>query len=121
MQIDLERFRRNNPDELQPPRPKRRPRRTAGDWFLKGPIPGKWLQCAAGLPGRALHVGLAVWVAAAMDHSNRAKLTRRHLSRFAVPYDAGRRGLTTLEKAGLVYAERHPGRCPVVTLLEPPK
>jgi hypothetical protein len=121
MRIDLEQFRRNTPDELQSPKQKRRPRRTSVDWFLKGPIPGKWIEAAASLPGRALHVGLAVWVAAVMDHSNRARLTRRHLARFAVPYDAGRRGLLVLERAGLVYAERHTGRCPVVTLLEPPQ
>jgi hypothetical protein len=118
MIFDLDRFRRNSPEELQPPTPKRRPRRSTGDWFLKGPIPGKWLEQAASLPGRALHVGLAVWLAAAMDHSNRAKLTRRHLARFAVPYDAGRRALLVLERAGLVSVERHTGRCPVVTILE---
>jgi len=122
MCLDLEKFRRTSADQLQPPKPKRRrPRPATGEWFLKGPIPGRWLQRAASLRGRALHVGLAVWLAAAMKRSNRAKLTRRHLARFAVPYDAGRRGLITLERAGLVYAERHTGRCPLVTLLEPPR
>ncbi len=119
MCLDLERFRRTNPDQLPPPKPRRRcPRPTHGEWFLKGPIPGRWLKRAASLRGRALHVGLAVWLAAAMRRSNRVKLTRRHLARFGVPYDAGRRGLIALEQAGLVFAERHPGRCPLVTILE---
>jgi hypothetical protein len=117
--FDLERFRRTHPDQLQPPKAKRRrPRPTTEEWFLKGPIPGRWLKRAASLPGRALHVGLAVWVAAAMKQSNRAKLTWRHLARFGVLHDAGRRGLLALERAGLVFAERHTGRCPVVTILE---
>jgi hypothetical protein len=116
--LNLEQFRRTSPDELQPPKRRRRPRPVRHEWFLKGPIPGQWLKRAASLPGRALHVGLAVWLAAAMRRTNRAKLTRRHLARFAVPYDAGRRGLIALESAGLVFAERRPGRCPLVTILE---
>ncbi len=35
----------------KPPRPR------AGDRFLKGPIPMRWLERAAQQPGRALHVG----------------------------------------------------------------
>lgn len=74
---------------------------------------------AATLPGRALHVALAVWHGAALAKTNRVKLTGKLLGRFAVKVGAARRGLQLLERAGLVAVERPGrGRCPVVTLID---
>ena len=122
--IDLEQFRAKRDGGPWPatperkPKAKRPPRHRPGDWFLKGPIPGPWLSLAAKLPGKALHVGLALWCAAGMVKGNRLKLTSDQLRPFGVGYDAGHRGLAALERAGLVTVDRHRGRCPVVTICE---
>ena len=48
----------------QAPRRARLPRPAKGEQYLGGPIPAGWLGRAAGLPGRALHLGIALWFAA---------------------------------------------------------
>jgi hypothetical protein len=35
--------------------------------FLKGPVPLAWLQAAARLPGRSLHVGMVLWYVAGLS------------------------------------------------------
>lgn len=115
--LDLDTFRAKPNDRPQPARLKRLPRHQPQEWFFKGPIPGDWLQRAAALPGRALHVGLAVWHAASLERSDEARLTGRLLSRFGVQPDAGRYGLAALERAGLVAVVRHRGRCPIVSIV----
>ncbi len=92
-------------------------RHSRGSWFLKGPIPGDWLSQAAALPGKSLHVGLALWYLVGLNKQRGVTLTRAVLAKFAVMPDAGRRGLQQLEDAGLVVVQRHSGRCPRVTLL----
>ena len=42
----------------------RLPRPKAGERFLKGPIPMDWLSAAARLPGKSLHVAIAIWLCA---------------------------------------------------------
>jgi hypothetical protein len=96
----------------RPPRPKR------GEHFLKGPISWSWLARAARLPGKALHVGVAVWRLAGMKKAATVSLSLSGLrDEVGVERDAARRGLEALEKAALVHVERHTGRCPRVTLL----
>lgn len=102
----------------QPPKPKHLPRHKRNEWFLKGPIPGRWLGKAAQLPGKSLHVALAIWHEAAMKRCREAKLTGAALANFGVLPDAGRRGVISLEMAGLISAERHRGRCPHITILD---
>ena len=87
---------------------------------VKGPIPGEWVSRAAKLPGRVLHVGLALWFLAGMEKCRTVKPTWRIWRRFSVSPDTGRRGLAELERAGLVSVDRHPGRCPLVTIREWP-
>ena len=99
---------------------KKPPRPRAGDRFLKGPIPMRWLERAAQQPGRALHVGIALWFFAGLTKSGKIRLSLSRLSRLGLDRHAGSRGLRALEAAGLVAVERHPGRAPRVTLLEVP-
>lgn len=94
----------------QPPRPE--------GLFLKGPIPWDWLSLAAGLPGHALHVALALWFRAGIERSVRVRLTRKVLSMLGVSRFSGYRGLKALEEAKLVEVERHVGRCPLATIKE---
>ena len=58
--IDLEKFRLTA--DIEPRSHSLAPRRRKSDsaWFLRGPIQGDWLSRAAALPGRALHVALAI-------------------------------------------------------------
>lgn len=63
-----------------------------------------------------MHVALAVWHLSDLEKRDEVTLTWRVLDRFGVTPDAGARGLTVLEKAGLVSVQRHRGRCPVVTI-----
>ena len=65
--------------------------------------------------------GLAVWYLAGVEKSRPVKPTWDTWQRFGLSPDAGRRGLAALERAGLVAVDRHPGRCPVVTILESEK
>ena len=115
--LDIDQFRVQQGDQLLFGKVKRQPRYKGRRWFLKGPIPGDWLHRAAILPGRALHVALALWYLAGLERRQHVKITWRVLDRFGVSPYAGRRGLAALECAGLVNVERHTGRCPVVTLL----
>jgi hypothetical protein len=116
--LDLDQFRANRKGDLRPAKCTRAPRHKAGEWFLKGPIPGEWLTRAAGLSFRALRVGLALWYLAGMTKRRAVKPTWDTWQRFGLSPDAGGRGLIALEQAGLVAVDRSPGRCPVVTILE---
>jgi len=70
------------------------------------------------LPGRALHIALAVWFLAGIKRVPTIALSTSALSSFGVDRYAAYRGLKALEGAGLVSVIRHVGRLPVVTLLD---
>jgi hypothetical protein len=91
-------------------------RRQRGRWFLKGPIPGAWLEKAARLRGKSLHVGLAIWFRAGLTGKNEVTVPRKVKERLSLKSDAFRRGLAQLEKAGLVSVVRLKGRPAQVTL-----
>ncbi len=113
--LDLETFRLTKSNTL--PQEGNRLRQRDRTWFVKGPIPGDWLEQAAAQPGKALHVALALWYLAGLQKSDQVTLTRKPLRLFSVLPDSGRRGLAALEKAGLVQVNRRNGRCPRVTIL----
>jgi hypothetical protein len=96
------------------------PRHAPGQPFLKGPIPLVWLSQAAGLPGKALAVALALWYAAGLTRGATVLLSRGVLRLFHVGRHAAGRALANLERSGLVAVERRRGRCPQVTLLPSP-
>jgi hypothetical protein len=97
---------------------KKPPRHKPGDKFLKGPVPLAWLCSAGRLPGKALHIGVALWFLAGMKNTRSVWLTSTVLQLFGVDRNAKRRALVWLEEAGLIIVERHPGRNPLVTLLD---
>ncbi|QDU21264.1 hypothetical protein [Urbifossiella limnaea] len=110
---------RLDPADFPPPTTPPRPR--PGVKFLRGPIPMDWLTAAAALPGRALAVGLVVWFLAGCERRRTVAATLSRLAALgAGTRAAARRGLAALEAAGLVAVERHPGRSPVVTILDAP-
>jgi hypothetical protein len=95
---------------------KRVPRHRGGEWFLRGPIPGNWLTLAASLNVRALRVALAIWCEAGMRRASTVRLTLPMRERFSVARLG--RGLSVLERAGLVKVKRRKGCLPEITILE---
>src|SRR5262249_13109563 len=53
------------------------PRHKQGEHFLRGPIPLKWLTMASSLPGKALHVALAIWYGSGLRKSAMVPLSRK--------------------------------------------
>lgn len=86
--------------------------------FLRGPIDLNWLEVAAKLPGKALAVGLVVWLLVGLKKTDTVTVTRTALSLLNVGRKGGYNGLEALESAGLIRVDRHRGRCPVATVLD---
>jgi hypothetical protein len=83
-----------------------------------GPIPLEWLLQAARLPGRALHVGLALWHQAGLVRTSQVALSMKLMRSMGVGRCAVYRGLHALEDAELVAVARQRGRKPQVTILD---
>lgn len=114
--IDVDRLRLHKGTTTASKRP---PVPGKGERFLKGPIPLRWLEAAAVLPGRSLHAGIALWYAAGLTRSASVPLSNISGLRFGLDRNAKYRALDWLEKAGLVSVERKLGRAPVVTIMLP--
>jgi hypothetical protein len=96
----------------RPPRHRRRER------FLKGPIPWAWLDRAGQLPGRALAVGLILWLKAGMAGKRTVRLCQSRPDGLGLNQDSTRRGVRALERAGLIMVQRRPGQGLEITLLD---
>ena len=94
------------------------PRHRTGEWFIRGPIPGWWLGAAAKLPGRTLHVAMAIWLEVSLAKKPRAILRNKTLKHFGVSRKAAYASLKRLENAGLIRVDRHNGRLPRVTICD---
>ena len=78
-----------------------------------------WLQQAALLPGKGLHVGLLLMVSANYAQSPSVLLTPYPLRRFGVSRDASYAALGRLDNAGLIQVRRTRGSMPRGPLLDP--
>lgn len=76
-----------------------------------------WLSTAARLPGKSLHVAIAVWFTASLNKSATVPLSNLAGLPFGLDRNAKYRALAWLEEAGLIEVERKLGRAPIVTLL----
>jgi hypothetical protein len=90
------------------------------DPFLRGPVPWHWLCEAANLPGKALHVGLALHFLSGVRKAVKVPLTTRVLGELGVSRQRARDALARLEGAGLVRVERQPGRIHQIEILSRP-
>jgi hypothetical protein len=106
-----------DPPAEWPPPPAKPPRHRPGEPFLKGPIPWAWIARAAGLPGKALAVGLVLWREAGCRRARTVPLRLSAAAALGMHRDTAKRGLRALERAKLVTICRRPGRCPDVTIL----
>ncbi len=86
--------------------------------FIKGPIPLEWIQAAARLPGRSLHVGLVLWYLAGVRRSKQGPISYTVASHFGLSRHVVYRGLAWLEEAGLITVLRKHGRRLGFTLME---
>lgn len=109
---------RMDPSERPKAKQSRRvPRHKAGQWFIKGPIPGAWVREAVRHSVGA-RVAYVLWYLAGVTKCATVIPTHADWDRFGISRYVGRRGIDSLEDAGLVRVDRHRGRCPIVTLLD---
>ena len=87
--------------------------------FIKGPIPVAWLSQAAALPGKALHLGLAIQWLTGVNKGAPVKVSKKALAHFCISVDAYRDGLKRLEAAGLIAVTRLPGQSHFVRVVQP--
>jgi hypothetical protein len=87
------------------------------DRFLKGPISWPWLQTAMKLPGKALAIGLMLWLQHGITNKATVLFCLSRADREGIPTSTARRAIRELEKAGLVEIRRKPGRGLQVTIL----
>jgi len=87
--------------------------------FLRGPVGWEWLSAAGRLPGRALHVAVAIAFLDGFENTGTVKLRPRVCRELGLDRHASGRGLSQLENARLVKAEHRRGAAPVVTILTP--
>jgi len=87
--------------------------------FIKGPISVAWLSQAAALPGKALHLALAIHWLTGMNKGAPVKVSKKALTHFCISTDAYRDGLKRLETAGLITVARLPGQSPNVRIVQP--
>jgi len=115
--LDIDKLRLNNDLPIKSSSGNKTYKRIAGK-FLKGPIPLKWLEKAPPLKGKALALSICLWFLKGVSRSDTVKVSYKLLNDFKVSRESAYRGLESLEAEGLISVERHPGRSPVVTILD---
>ena len=77
-----------------------------------------WLERAARLPGKSMHLAVVLQRLATSTHTRRVALGNATCLRFGLTRNAKYRALRSLEEAGLVAVTRKLGRSPIVTLID---
>jgi hypothetical protein len=96
------------------------PRHKSGERFVQGPIPYNWMAKASNIGGKGATVSIAllIWFRSGIEQqSNKVRLTRKDLQEFGINRNALYRGLSNLEKAGLISLARKKGARPFITIL----
>ena len=114
--LDLDELRL--PDAALPTLAGGAPRGKLRDGFVKGPIPLPWITRAAGLPGKALAIGVALWYWSGVKCTNKFGTSSTLWKKFGISRQASYKGLKALEEAGLIDVERSPGKNPIVLVKE---
>lgn len=90
----------------------------AGRGIAKGAfverLPLAWIQVAAKLPGKAMHVAVIIWYRQHLEKVSEVALTQAKLEYFGIHRNVGYRALRQLELGGLVTVKRAKGRAPRV-------
>jgi hypothetical protein len=98
----------------------RPPRHRPQSAFLKGPIPWDWIDRAGRLPGKALAVGLVLWQKAGLSNSRTIKICQARLDDLGLREASTRRGIRSLQQAGLIAVVSSAGRGLKISLLDVP-
>ena len=77
-----------------------------------------WILKAARLPGKSLHLAIALQFNVLDQRKRRVELGNITWLRFGVDRNSKYRSLAWLESAGLIAVERKIGRAPLVTILD---
>jgi len=85
--------------------------------FVRGPINAEWIEQAACLPGRALHVAVLIRYLDGFDMTGTVKLKPSARNRYGMDRLSCMRGLDQLEVAGLISVLRKRGSSPVATIM----
>ena len=88
-------------------------------WFLRGPFPGRQIEIAARLPGKALIIWLLVHHQCQLRREEEITLPATLLAKVGVSPDAKASALHRLEAAELVAVTWRLGRSPRIRLVEP--
>jgi len=95
----------------------REPSRRRGR-FLKGPVPWPWLLQAMKLPGKALAIGLMIWLKCGITKRDTVHFCLREAEEAGISTKAARLAIQQLEADGLIEVQRLPGRGLDVTILK---
>ena len=117
--LELEKLKLQPGDSVRM-KPKKSIRRRKGS-FLRGPIPANWLSIAGNLPGKTLHVALAIWLAYGVVKESRFRFTPKWYAWFDIGPHTLRKSLHRLREAGLIRLVCRPGCSPIVTILDVPE
>lgn len=82
------------------------------------PSHSHWLEQAASLPGKCMHLAVALQLIATDQQLGCVELGNVACERFGLNRNAKYRALLSLENAGLVIVKRKRGRSPLVTILD---
>jgi hypothetical protein len=85
--------------------------------FIRGPIPAAWIEQAARLPGKALHVALMIRYLDGFERTGTVKLRPSVRNAYGMDRFSCTRALDQLEDAGLITVLRKRGSSPVVTIV----
>jgi DNA-binding transcriptional ArsR family regulator len=77
-----------------------------------------WLARAARLPGKFMHLAVALQLIATEQQNVRVELSNLACESFGLNRNAKYRALFSLEGAGLIIVKRKRGRSPLVTILD---
>ena len=103
--IDLDKFRLGQTAYNAFPVKPTKSKITRNDWPVEwyiAYVPGPWIAEAAKLPGRALHVALAIQYVRGMEPGEEVVLTRFHFDRFNIARGPTLRGMIALQQARLI-------------------
>jgi DNA-binding transcriptional ArsR family regulator len=76
-----------------------------------------WLEAAARLPGRSMHVAVVLMRLSTVGQTDRVVLSNRACERLGLDRNAKYRALLSLESAGLIKVHRKQGQSPIVNIV----
>jgi hypothetical protein len=88
-----------------------------GHHLLESSSAMAWLEVAARLPGRSMHLAVVLLRLARIEQTDRIVLSNRVCRRFGLDRNAKYRALLSLEGAGLIRVQRKLGRSPIVLIV----